>query len=292
MKKQAVQFWTYLTQLFKKWVFWLSIVPTIVDSFSFYFFKISIDPIFRLLFAVIAIIWSGFEVYKDTLKKIPRSKKLEQHLDISVRDGQGYKFEVIDQIASNVRRDDNKGADEYRLADDSVSLPLMKLTINGRIKNDGDIPLVILRINGFLDPVDPFSFSGFNAKILPDINSPETNVITIEPEQTYFFTITTLVNYGGGGNNMDGEYNDLQVAARIKPILANNIVTKSHIFVESHREHSSEKPKKEPELTKEINLRELCDELIRYWKELGETDLLKLANERRIVKSPITRPKR
>ena len=153
------RFSRFLLAVLKKWVFWIFLLPNIVDLFTSYFKSFQIPYFLYFLIPLIGFLIACFLVYKDLLDKLPEETIPNTHIKISMVEGDEYSFSTgspYDSLKAKlfIMQLEDKKEKEFHYENEVLSvegkpqywLPDLILRLNLRIENDGNIPIDILRI--------------------------------------------------------------------------------------------------------------------------------------------------
>jgi hypothetical protein len=273
IKKRSEQFFRYLILLGQKWRASLALLLDIIAYVVGYANpKFAVDLKYYIIYAALVFVWAGFEVYRETLEKIPKHKEALWRLDVSLVEGSEYYFDLGNEVIfKNKVNELKEEADLYKEVKDYSELPPINVTFKGRIENSGNVPLSILNINGKMDQLKPFAFENFDKKVLNYSDFP----VSIYPGGIVFFEIKAKIYYRFYGNGYE-EFNAPQVAARIKPIINAKACGQLNIQLEANEINRTGDPRKFG-CVKDIPLRPLCELLISYWQQYDILRLLQLA---------------
>lgn len=149
----------FLIAVLKKWVFWIFLLPNIVDLFTSYFKSFQIPYFLYFLIPLIGLLIACFLVYIDLLDKLPEETIPKSHIKISMVEGDEFTFSTGSPYNSLkaklfISQLEDKKEKEFHYEDEVLFvegkpqywLPKLMLMINLRIENDGNIPIDILRI--------------------------------------------------------------------------------------------------------------------------------------------------
>lgn len=249
----------YTKLLLKKWILWiftlLDIVALIIQATNP---QLQLPQIAFLFLSVIGLFWAGFEVYKDTIAKIPVKEDITPSIKLALLEGNEYSFDFAYHDIENQKRliyRDSK----------TKTLPVAKVTLHLRIENTGLASVEILNIDGRFDNNEAYDFH------VPDSVDSNNNQlsfpITIEPKNIIICNLVADIR----PNIL---LTDAQLAARTHELVMNN----EHIQVNIHMEMADNQSKRyHTTLPRKLSMRPLCDLYITYWQSLENKSLAKLA---------------
>lgn len=149
--------WSYIKQLLRKWIIWLSLAFFVIGVL--FEFALSIEEIPSYIFLILAFmgfLWASFQVYKNLLKKKITKKEREllfkPELSIILLEGNEYTYSLSETAILR-----EKTGNDYLTPDGSIELHL-------RIMNKGTIDLDIISIQpDYKDFEIPWSFNSFGS---------------------------------------------------------------------------------------------------------------------------------
>lgn len=275
--------WSFISLLTRKWLLWIFLVLDFIALIIQYN-----NPNYKLPqgyyvgFAVLGILWSSFQVYRDLLtdykKLIPGTSNRISNLDISFVEGNEYKFSLDDPYGDGIERIKRRAKDnnsDFRVDENGIiyiddiilySLPEGYLEINFRIENTGDFPIDILDIDVGEDATNytltrPVSF-GVNTLIVD--SKPIQFPLYINAKDVIVISSKDKISLGIGANyaKFAAEFQKLPKSFRVN--------AKVDTLAEDGK-------RKTYTTSLDISWRPLIDLYVGQWKHYSQTDYLRLA---------------
>lgn len=270
MKQTYVYFKAYVSNLIRKWVFWLFIALDLVGAIiQIVFPSIQIPQFIYIAIALLGLLWASFQTYRDLFVQIPSEDvPVEPQLSISLVEGNEYFYGFRD-ISRRLTREKVQLITEGEAEDlqDITTLPESQVVFHVRIKNIGYVPVHILTVFARIDFQVPYSF------MIPDPMTVEGDPmefpIRLNPNENLLHDMVGLIF-------QPSFLTDAQVAVRTRRLIKENAFTELVLATEvsDSRGNTKSFSTKYP-----VSLRPLCDLYIEHWQSIGQTELLRLSGQ-------------
>lgn len=248
MRRDFYLFGSFVTQLVKKWVFWLFLALDIIAVLvEFFFPSLSIPRGIYLAILAIGFILAAFQVHLDLLSKLPSNNlPLIPEIKLLFTEGNEYSY----QFENSVNKD---------------ALPHAMISLHATLQNTGAIPVKLLSVNGTIAVTEPYQF------MVPAGRNRDGTVmkfpITVQPDDVMLFDVVASIW-------AFQLLTDAQVSAQTRNVKSER--TSEPASAEIEYTDDTGKIYHVKTDTK-VSLVPLCDLYIAHWINLGLKDLVDLA---------------
>jgi len=270
MKQTYIYFKAYVSNLIRKWVFWLFIALDLVGAIiQIVFPSIQIPQFIYAAIALLGFLWASFQTYRDLFVQIPSEDvPVEPQLSISLVEGNEYFYGFRDlsrfltkekiQLIAEGKAEDLKAI---------TTLPKSQVVFHVRIENIGYVPVDILTVDAHIHLDDPYEF--MIPKPMTVEGDPMKFPIRLNPNENLLHDMV-------GSIFPSRVLTDAQVAVRTRRLIKEIALIEFVLETEASNSRGNTKSYRSEY---HVSLRPLCDLYIEHWQSIGQSELLRLSSQ-------------